>query len=125
MPASLWQRTNLKTLMLDRNNLSDLPPEWKALQRLSTLTLSRNDFERVPDCVWAMHFLKILHLHQNRIPEIAAQIVQLAKLQDLNYYSANLLTEIPAFIRKLKHLQKFDVSKNEIPVLCPEVGALT
>lgn len=33
--------------------------------------------------------------------------------------------QIPGYIKHLKHLTKFDISKNEIPELCPEIGQLT
>ena len=33
--------------------------------------------------------------------------------------------QIPEYIKHLKHLSKLDISKNEIPELCAEIGHLT
>ncbi|MEM9154067.1 MAG: COR domain-containing protein, partial [Cyanobacteria bacterium P01_F01_bin.33] len=88
----IGQLTNLNTLYLSANQLSQLPPEIGQLTNLKELDLSENQLSQLP-------------------PEIG----QLTNLNTL-YLSANQLSQLPPEIGQLTNLNMLDLRNNPLPI---------
>jgi Leucine-rich repeat (LRR) protein len=55
----------LQELLLERNELQDLPPVLHELHALKRLLVSHNCLKKVPPSVYALSKLEELQLHQN------------------------------------------------------------
>ena len=89
--------SQLRTLDLHGNRLSELPPEvFRSLSSLQLLNLGGNRLTRLPDRVFAsLSDLTSLDLQGNRLTELPATVLSgLSELQWLSFFR-NELTELP------------------------------
>lgn len=70
LPTSIGKLTNLKKLILKKNNLKELPHSIVNLQNLNTLDLSQNLLNEIPSFVSSLKSLEILNLKNNNIQTI-------------------------------------------------------
>src|SRR5262249_39309261 len=82
VPDEVWARTNLQTLVLADNDLTEIS-------------------ERVGD----LRNLRMLDLGHNRLREIPARLGELEGLSDFLYLHDNELTTLPATLRSLRRLR--------------------
>lgn len=66
--AGLVGSINLEVLELHKNLLTELPPEWKKLQKLKSFTISDNQFDLAPSVVRLWPRLLHLDLSRNQLP---------------------------------------------------------
>lgn len=108
--------TELKTLNLRANQLTQFPEEIFGLENLRELTMTDNLIRRVPQDIGKLKNLESLALNSNKFTRFPHEILELDKLEIL-YLSQNQLTEIPREIRKLKRLEKLYISENQLQSL--------
>lgn len=131
--------TELQSLNLMWNALTDLPPEFSGLSSLSELNLSGNPLETLPNALRPMRNLTLLAVKRcrlgglpewigelsslenldvsdNRIEYAPESITTLAAMRHLNL-SENLLGALPTRWDRLSSLEFLDISKNRLTVL--------
>ena len=116
-------------LDLDFNGLrGHLPPELGDLDRLHTLTLSRNELEGgIPAELRRLPILLLLNLRDNRFDgEIPPWLGDFSYLDQLDLSRNGLEGPIPAALGNLRALRLLDLSDNDLTgPMPPELGNLT
>jgi Leucine-rich repeat (LRR) protein len=68
VPDSVWQQTEIETLVLADNQLSELSSQIGRLKKLRMLDLGHNQITRLPDEIGDLSNLTdFLYLHDNRL----------------------------------------------------------
>ncbi|XP_046886160.1 leucine-rich repeat-containing protein 18 [Hypomesus transpacificus] len=98
----------------------------KLADTLDELDLSRNQLQKLPDCIGDMLSLKSLDLHSNQLEVVPMSIGQLVELSHLNL-SNNLLTSegLPQSLGCLTGLQSLNLGMNNLDSLPDSMVALT
>src|SRR5205823_12250383 len=75
VPDSLWQRTELETLVLADNDLSEVSDQIGRLKRLRMLDLGHNELVYVPDGLSDLEELSdFLYLHDNHLISLPSSL---------------------------------------------------
>lgn len=113
VPPSIGRLINLKVLMLDTNELHQLPKEISLLQSLERLSLSNNLLMALPRGVCRLSNLRSLHLANNRFDSFPLEICDIASLEFLDV-SDNALVAIPDRISNIKNLRSLLLNYNKL-----------
>ncbi len=116
--------TNLQSLDLSGNNLSEIPDSITRLINLQSLDLKNNSISEICDSIARLTNLQSLDLSGNSLSEIPDSITRLTNLQSLDL-SRNSLSEIPDSITRLTNLQSLDLKNNSISEICDSIARLT
>ncbi|XP_031439491.1 protein scribble homolog isoform X2 [Clupea harengus] len=111
-----YSRT-LEELLLDANQLKELPKPFFRLLNLRKLGLSDNEIQRLPPEVANFMQLVELDISRNDIPEIPESI-KFCKALEIADFSGNPLSSLPdgfTQLRGLAHLALNDVSLQTLP----------
>ncbi|KAK6167504.1 hypothetical protein SNE40_021512 [Patella caerulea] len=115
---------SLEELLLDSNQIRDLPRGFFRLVQLKKIGLSDNEIGRIPPDVGVFINLMELDVSKNEIGEIPENIKFCKNLQVLDF-SSNPLTRLPeglTQLRNLTHLGLNDVSLTRLPY---DISSLT
>ncbi|MEA5624273.1 COR domain-containing protein, partial [Nostoc sp. UHCC 0251] len=124
LPPEIVQLTNLQTLDLGSNQLSNLPSEIGQLTNLQTLHLYENQLSSLPPEIVQLTNLQFLNFHNNQLSSLPPEIVQLTNLPSLRLDN-NQLSSLPPEFGQLTNLQTLDLDNNQLSSLPPEFGQLT
>ena len=81
----MWERTDLETLVLADNELSEISNHIGHLKKLRMLDLGHNRLTQVPDALADLDGLTdFLYLHDNQLTSLPASLARLTKLRYLN-----------------------------------------
>ncbi|XP_070604585.1 protein scribble homolog isoform X5 [Erythrolamprus reginae] len=108
---------SLEELLLDANQLRELPKPFFRLLNLRRLGLSDNEIQRLPPEVANFMQLVELDISRNDIPEIPESI-KFCKALEIADFSGNPLSRLPegfTQLRNLGHLALNDVSLQTLP----------
>uniref|UniRef100_A0AAY4B1F7 Protein scribble homolog n=1 Tax=Denticeps clupeoides TaxID=299321 RepID=A0AAY4B1F7_9TELE len=108
---------SLEELLLDANQLKELPKPFFRLLNLRKLGLSDNEIQRLPPEVANFMQLVELDISRNDIPEIPESI-KFCKALEIADFSGNPLSSLPdgfTQLRGLAHLALNDVSLQTLP----------
>ncbi|XP_048338617.1 protein scribble homolog isoform X8 [Sphaerodactylus townsendi] len=108
---------SLEELLLDANQLRELPKPFFRLLNLRKLGLSDNEIQRLPPEVANFMQLVELDISRNDIPEIPESI-KFCKSLEIADFSGNPLSRLPegfTQLRNLGHLALNDVSLQSLP----------
>ncbi|XP_041422689.1 protein scribble homolog isoform X18 [Xenopus laevis] len=108
---------SLEELLLDANQLRELPKPFFRLLNLRKLGLSDNEIQRLPPEVANFMQLVELDISRNDIPEIPESI-KFCKSLEIADFSGNPLSRLPdgfTQLRSLAHLALNDVSLQTLP----------
>nr|XP_043895015.1 protein scribble homolog isoform X12 [Solea senegalensis] len=108
---------SLEELLLDANQLKELPKPFFRLLNLRKLGLSDNEIQRLPPEVANFMQLVELDISRNDIPEIPESI-KFCKALEIADFSGNPLSRLPdgfTQLRALAHLSLNDVSLQMLP----------
>ncbi|XP_038829113.1 protein scribble homolog isoform X3 [Salvelinus namaycush] len=108
---------SLEELLLDANQLRELPKPFFRLLNLRKLGLSDNEIQRLPPEVANFMQLVELDISRNDIPEIPESI-KFCKALEIADFSGNPLSKLPdgfSQLRGLAHLALNDVSLQTLP----------
>src|SRR4051812_38261123 len=94
VPDSVWERTDLETLVLADNDLSEISEQ---IGRLKSL--------------------RMLDVDHNRLTEVPAALSELDGLTDFLSLHDNRLTSLPHSLARLTRLRYLNLSENKFPVL--------
>ena len=103
-PKKITNLKNLKYLNLNNNLLSQLPSYLKDLPELEELYLSHNSISNISSSIQNIKNLKILDLSYNKITYLPIEIGFIKELIELDIFN-NYFTEIPSSICYLKNLK--------------------
>uniref|UniRef100_A0A8C5Q0P0 Scribble planar cell polarity protein n=1 Tax=Leptobrachium leishanense TaxID=445787 RepID=A0A8C5Q0P0_9ANUR len=127
LPKPFFRLLNLRKLGLSDNEIQRLPPEVANFMQLVELDISRNDIPEVPESIKFCKSLEIADFSGNplsRLPDGFTQLRSLAHLA-LNDVSLQALPndigKSLSFLVKLEHL---DLGSNDLQVLPDTLGAL-
>ncbi|MEM9946638.1 MAG: COR domain-containing protein, partial [Cyanobacteria bacterium P01_D01_bin.36] len=113
------QLSNLTTLYLNSNQITEIPEAIAQLSNLTTLYLFSNQITEIPEAIAQLSNLTTLYLDSNQITEIPEAIAQLSNLTEL-YLESNKIEEVPASLAQLPKLKKLDLRKNRLSI-SPEI----
>ncbi|CAG8452198.1 4436_t:CDS:2 [Scutellospora calospora] len=113
---------NFKNIGLCRRGLVKLT-EIGYMKNLTTLDVSKNRLEFIPDTIGFLYKLQELKLSSNQLSWIPSSIGSLKKLGTL-LLDENKITELPPEIGQIKTLVHLDVRDNPLTVLPAELGRL-
>uniref|UniRef100_A0A673CKN6 Protein scribble homolog n=1 Tax=Sphaeramia orbicularis TaxID=375764 RepID=A0A673CKN6_9TELE len=108
---------SLEELLLDANQLKELPKPFFRLLNLRKLGLSDNEIQRLPPEVANFMQLVELDISRNDIPEIPESI-KFCRALEIADFSGNPLSRLPdgfTQLRTLAHLALNDVSLQDLP----------
>jgi protein scribble len=115
----------LEELLLDANQLQDLPKGVYRLTQLRRLTFSDNEIQRILPEIGQLVNLEELDCSRNDIDEIPENIRHCRSLQSLDFSGNPLANNLPSGIIHLRQLTQLilnDVSLAELP---KEIGSLS
>ncbi|XP_060787857.1 protein scribble homolog isoform X14 [Neoarius graeffei] len=118
VPDEIYRYTrSLEELLLDANQLRELPKPFFRLLNLRKLGLSDNEIQRLPPEVANFMQLVELDISRNGIPEIP-ETIKFCKALEIADFSGNPLSRLPdgfTQLRALAHLALNDVSLQSLP----------
>lgn len=103
-------------LSLSGNEYKRVPRRIKNYQRLKSVDLSYNNISRVNKAIFKLPYLEMLDLKGNRLKEISPYFESLKILQRLDL-SDNLIDSIPKSLLKCRSLKYLSLAGNEIGTL--------
>ncbi|KYR00323.1 hypothetical protein DLAC_03066 [Tieghemostelium lacteum] len=105
--------SQLETLEIFNNKISEIPKEIGQLRHLKHLNMSSNSIESLPEQLYQLVFLETLELQMNKLTKIPEDLGSLVNLQLLNL-SNNQIQEIPKSINYLCNLTILYLDNNII-----------
>ncbi|XP_060730063.1 protein scribble homolog isoform X9 [Tachysurus vachellii] len=118
VPDEIYRYTrSLEELLLDANQLRELPKPFFRLLNLRKLGLSDNEIQKLPPEVANFMQLVELDISRNDIPEIP-ETIKFCKALEIADFSGNPLSRLPdgfTQLRALAHLALNDVSLQSLP----------
>lgn len=97
-------------LILDGQQLEQIPPEVWKMPQLETLDLRRNAIKVLPETLGELKALKFLLLGKNQLQQVPQSLPDLVQI-DL---SANRFSHFPVALAQLNLLQKINFSSNRL-----------
>jgi Leucine-rich repeat (LRR) protein len=123
-PESVWEQTELETLVLADNDLKEISSRIGALKKLRMLDLGHNQLSEIPESIGDLSGLTdFLYLHDNRLKSLPAAIGKLGRLRELHLRN-NRLSSLPGEIGLLPELRLLDLRGNPIAGLPKEIAGL-
>ena len=114
VPEWVWERTELETLVLADNGLSEISDRIGRLKNLRTLDLGHNELTGVPDALGDLDGLTdFLYLHDNRLTSLPPSISRLTRLRYLNI-SENAFAALPESVGAMRELRQIDLRGNPL-----------
>ena len=117
----IGQLINLRVLMLDTNEMIELPDEICLLSNLERLSLSNNHFAELPRNFGHLKNLTSLHLSNNEVKLFPSQICELEGLTFLDLCN-NYISRLPPQIRNMRNLETLIVFHNNLATIPEEIG---
>lgn len=115
--------TELRSLMLSHNKLTQLPKSIEKCTSLEFLNLSNNLIGEMAEELGDLESLRCLYLQKNALRALPESIGGLSKLEILEV-KENRLVNVPASAGNLQNLQQLGLSSNQLKYLPEELGAL-
>lgn len=116
LPDSITQLTQLKVVDLNQNKITYLPENIGDMTTLTHLYLDDNQLTRLPDSIETLDTLYYLRVASNQLTNLPDIIGDLDNLQYLDV-SDNLLTKLPESIGNAKYLWHFGGASNQLTSL--------
>ena len=103
VPSAISNLVNLKVLIVDTNELQEIPREVTLLHNLERLCISNNRICGLPDGFESLKKLRSLHAANNEFAQLPSSICKLKDLEFLDL-SDNKLTALPTSISNMTGL---------------------
>uniref|UniRef100_A0A667ZXP3 Protein scribble homolog n=1 Tax=Myripristis murdjan TaxID=586833 RepID=A0A667ZXP3_9TELE len=131
LPKPFFRLLNLRKLGLSDNEIQRLPPEVANFMQLVELDISRNDIPEIPESIKFCRALEIADFSGNPLSRLPDGFTQLRALAHLALNDVSLQTlpnDIGKYVHKslsfLVKLEQLDLGSNELEVLPDTLGAL-
>jgi hypothetical protein len=116
LPASIGGLTSCKVLLLNDNDLRNLPEEIGAMKALQKLEVRNNRLEALPASIGTLTNLTEIDLRNNEITTLPTEIGKLDKVWKLQLWG-NRLETLPASIDGMSSLRELYLKGNDIGTL--------
>ncbi|XP_075172095.1 protein scribble homolog [Anomaloglossus baeobatrachus] len=116
LPKPFFRLLNLRKLGLSDNEIQRLPPEVANFMQLVELDISRNDIPEIPESIKFCKSLEIADFSGNPLSSLANLVT--LELRE------NLLKSVPESLSFLVKLEHLDLGSNDLQVLPDTLGAL-
>ena len=125
VPDSVWQQTQIETLILADNNLIELSGQIGRLKMLRMLDLGHNQLTYLPDEIGDLpNLTDFLYLHDNRLTSLPPSFASLTRLRYLNI-SENAFEAFPECISRMSSLLELRMTDNRLQSLPASIGQLS
>ncbi|XP_057267110.1 protein scribble homolog isoform X6 [Pezoporus wallicus] len=127
LPKPFFRLLNLRKLGLSDNEIQRLPPEVANFMQLVELDISRNDIPEIPESIKFCKSLEIADFSGNplsRLPEGFTQLRSLGHLALNDVSLQSLPNDIGKSLSFLVKLEQLDLGGNDLEVLPDTLGAL-
>uniref|UniRef100_A0A4W5NLR6 Protein scribble homolog n=1 Tax=Hucho hucho TaxID=62062 RepID=A0A4W5NLR6_9TELE len=127
LPKPFFRLLNLRKLGLSDNEIQRLPPEVANFMQLVELDISRNDIPEIPESIKFCKALEIADFSGNPLSRLPDGFTQLRGLAHLALNDVSLQTlpnDIGKSLSFLVKLEQLDLGSNELEVLPDTLGAL-
>jgi Leucine-rich repeat (LRR) protein len=125
VPEWVWERTELETLVLAGNGLTDLSGRIGGLTKLRMLDLGHNKLARLPEALGDLGGLTgFLYLHDNELTTLPQSFRRLTRLRYLNL-SQNAFETIPEAVTRMEGLIELRVNDNKLISISDRFGGLS
>uniref|UniRef100_A0A3Q4MQJ8 Protein scribble homolog n=1 Tax=Neolamprologus brichardi TaxID=32507 RepID=A0A3Q4MQJ8_NEOBR len=127
LPKPFFRLLNLRKLGLSDNEIQRLPPEVANFMQLVELDISRNDISEIPESIKFCRALEIADFSGNPLSRLPDGFTQLRALAHLALNDVSLQTlpnDIGKSLSFLVKLEQLDLGSNELEVLPDTLGAL-
>jgi hypothetical protein len=104
--------TNLEELLVNENQLNQLPDTIGCLQKLHTLIVDCNCLTQLPLPIVRCQQLRVLSVSENRLQHLPPELGDLLNLQVLNV-SGNCLAHLPGSLLAITGLRALWLSENQ------------
>ncbi|MEG0284009.1 MAG: MucBP domain-containing protein [Erysipelotrichales bacterium] len=115
---------NMGSLMLDYNELNEIPKEVFTFKKLYYLGMNSNNITIIPEKITELSKLEHLSFNFNKINAIPEDIGKLDKLKYINFTNNNI-TSIPTSIGNLVNLETLYIFGNNIQEIPNEITNLS
>ena len=112
IPYELVQLVNLTNLYIINTNITKIP-KWINELSLTSLSITKNNFNEIPQEIFTMHSLKKLDMSHNNITKIPTEIKKLTNIRQL-WLTHNKIKILPKEITDLTNLSQLRCRSNEI-----------
>ncbi|MFH0734189.1 MAG: tetratricopeptide repeat protein [bacterium] len=119
----IWISSTLKILILNGNQISELPKKIDEFVNLKVLVLRDNQLTVLAKEICNLKNLSVLSFRDNKLTALPKEICELKKLVNIDL-SNNKLTNMPEKIGELKNLEAFFFRGNQLAVLPKEIREL-
>lgn len=123
LPPEIGELKGLKALVLEFNDLVELPDTILNLKDLGSIDISNNRFKDIPDVIYQLTSLQILTINNNEITSLKPDIKNLQNLKMLGL-NHNQLTSIPAELFAIQGLEELWLPENKLKDIPHEIGNL-
>ncbi|TMW61825.1 hypothetical protein Poli38472_010888 [Pythium oligandrum] len=109
-PSEPQSFTNLTSIILQKNHLTDLPA---FSPKMVLLDISENAFTKLPETIKDYSGLLVLNLKHNPIKAISTKSLPTERLNNLLLQNCSL-SEVPSDVAKMSFLQQLELSHNDL-----------
>ena len=104
---------NLSSLFLSSNKIQNIPEELGNVNNLWWLKLDNNVITELPTSIGNLKQLEIINLSNNRISKLPLSIKNWQKIEKIDF-SYNLLTKIPDYFGFFPNLRVLNIRNNKL-----------
>ena len=117
VPNAVWDRTDLETLVLADNGLTEISDRVGDLRHLRMLDLGHNKLRQIPSSLGQLEQLRdFLYLHDNQLSTLPLSLGRLSRLRYLNF-SENAFEALPEAVTEMSGLLELRVTDNRLTSL--------
>src|SRR5277367_1620686 len=117
VPDSVWQETEIVTLVLADNGLSEVSSQISSLKMLRMLDLGHNQLTVLPEEIGHLpNLTDFLYLHDNCLTTLPSPFENLSRLRYLNI-SENAFEVLPECVSRMSGLLELRISDNQLKCL--------
>ena len=113
----------LRELILEENQLTELPRTFPRLRQLQLFNCARNNIYHLPEDMGNLTALVTLDLSMNQLEFLPDSITNLHYLEELSV-AKNDLYKLPEIAPHLEHLTALNLDANNLHLLPPRLGEL-
>lgn len=124
LPNEIFYLSNLKSLNITDNYISELSPLIGTLTNLQFFDGERNELKKLPKEIGYLTNLVDLSFHGNELEELPIEFGNLTSLTRLDLIS-NCIKKLPDEFCQLTNLKDLDLISNKLKVLPDNIGNLT
>lgn len=113
IPPQINDLPYLHILEMKRGKITSLPEDFKRLEYLISVDLTRNELESFPPVLLEMPQLEVLRMGKNPINRVPEEITRMTGLQVLDLWSTQV-QQLPVVIGEMQSLREVDLRMIEI-----------